>query len=101
MLNRAERRAIKYGRAFSQSRYVYQAYHQDMDELDFKGDYSGGAGVAGEISRAGMEEAGNRRALSRAIRRALTREEWEALCRRRDKGGMNHDRALDHFENLA
>ena len=101
MLNRAERRAIKFGRAFSPSRYAYQAYHQDMDELDFKGDSSGGAGIAGEISRAWREEAGNRRALSRAIDLALTLEELEALCRRRDKGGMNHDRALDHFEDLA
>ena len=101
MLNRAERRAIKFGHAFSPSRYAYQAYHHDMDELDFKGDYSGGAGVAGEISRAWMEEANKRWALNRAIGRAVTREEWEALCRRRDKGGMNHDRALDHFENLA
>lgn len=101
MLNRAERRAIKYGRAFSTSRYAYQAYHQDMDELDFKGDYSGGAGVAGEISHAWMEEADNRDALAHAIGRALTKEEREALCRRRDKGGMNRGRALDHFEGLA
>lgn len=101
MLNRAERRAIKFGRAFSTSRYAYQAYHQDMDELDFKGDHSGGAGVAAEIFHAWGEEMEAHMAARRRAYLANTAEELEVRKRMLTKGGMNSDRALDHFEDLA
>lgn len=100
MLNRADRRAIKFGRAFSPSRYVYQAYHHDMDRLDFKGDYSEGAGVAFEIDNAWDEEMEAHEKV-RSLLLSATADELEARGRMITKGGMNFDRALDHFEDLA